>query len=67
MTLAYALDAPADAIAQALAADANGDVWASGAVSPGGYAPVVVRGRDGRRRLVPRQWGVHHRPAGSTW
>lgn len=64
MTLAYALDAPADAIAQALAADANGDVWAGGAVSPGGYAPVVVRGRDGRRRLVPRQWGVPPPPRG---
>lgn len=64
MSLAYVLDAPAHAIAQALAADANGDVWTGGAVNPGGYAPVVVRGRDGRQRLVPRQWGVPPPPRG---
>jgi putative SOS response-associated peptidase YedK len=66
MTLAYT-DATADAVALALAADTNGDVWAGGTVQPGGYAPVVVRGRDGRRRLVPRQW-VCRRPHGAaTW
>lgn len=64
MTLAYALDATADAIAQALGADRNGDVWAGGAVRAGSYAPVVVRGRDGRRRIVPRQWGVPPPPRG---
>ncbi|WP_179504807.1 MULTISPECIES: DUF159 family protein [unclassified Sphingomonas] len=64
MTLAYTLDATADAVAQALGADRNGDVWAGGAVRAGGYAPVVVRGRDGRRRIVPRQWGVPPPPRG---
>eukprot|EP01037_Dinobryon_pediforme_P017544 gene17544-17747_t len=43
----------------------GGDVWPGGGISPGGYAPVVVRGRDRLRRLVPRQWGVPPPPRGT--
>lgn len=65
MSLAYVLDADADAVAKAFGADRNGDVWPGGAVRAGGYAPVIVRGRDRVRRLVPRQWGVPPPPRGS--
>ena len=65
MAQPYRLDAPAQQIAAALAADASGDVWQGGSVAPGGYAPVVVQGQDRVRRLVPRQWGVPPPPGGS--
>ncbi len=65
MAAPYRLDAPADRIAAALGAQQGGDVWPGGGVSPGGYAPVVVRGRDRLRRLVPRQWGVPPPPRGT--
>lgn len=64
MSLAYTLDATAQAIAETLRADVNGDVWAGGTLRAGSYAPVVVRGPDGRRRIVPRQWGVPPPPRG---
>lgn len=60
----YRLDAPANQIAMALGAETNGDVWAGGYVAPGRYAPVVIRGEDGVRRMVPRQWGVPPPPKG---
>ncbi|MBC2665373.1 SOS response-associated peptidase family protein [Novosphingobium flavum] len=60
----YRLDARADQIASALGADTNGDVWGGGDVAPGQYAPVVIRGQDGVRRMVPRQWGVPPPPRG---
>ncbi len=61
----YRLDAPANQIAAAFDADANGDVWEGDYVAPGKFAPVVVRGKDGLRRLVPRQWGVPPPPRGT--
>lgn len=61
----YRLDTAAGGIAAALDAARGGDVWEGGGVRPGDYAPVVVRGKDGRRRLVPRQWGVPTPPRGS--
>jgi putative SOS response-associated peptidase YedK len=61
----YRLDAPADRIAAALGAEAGRDVWAGGGVVPGGFAPVVVRGKDRSRRMVPRQWGVPPPPRGT--
>ena len=60
----YRLDAPASDIAAALGADCAGDVWLGGGVAAGGYAPVVVRGQDRVRRMVPRQWGVPPPPRG---
>ena len=60
----YRLDATAATIAAALGADRNGDVWPGGAVVPSGFAPVAIRGDDGGRRLVPRQWGVPPPPRG---
>ncbi|WP_353228579.1 SOS response-associated peptidase family protein [Novosphingobium sp.] len=60
----YRLDMTAEQIAAALGAEQGGDVWPGGGVMPGGYAPVVIRGRDRRRRLVPRQWGVPPPPRG---
>jgi len=54
----YRLDAPADRIATVLGADPGKDVWQGGSVIPGGFAPVVVRGKAGTRYLIPRQWGV---------
>ena len=64
MTAPYRLDAPADRIAAVLGADPGGDVWQGGSVIPGGFAPVVVRGKGGRRHLIPRQWGVPPPPRG---
>lgn len=58
MPVSYTLDASAQAIGRALNADPAGDVWSGGTLHAGSYAPVVLRGGDGRRRLVPRQWGV---------
>jgi putative SOS response-associated peptidase YedK len=53
----YRLDAPANQIAMAFAADPGSDPWAPDYVAPGKFAPVVVQGKDARR-LVPRTWGV---------
>ena len=64
MTTRYRLDLTADAIAAALAAERNGDVWAGGTLVPGSYAPVVVRGADRQRHIVPRLWGVPPPPRG---
>jgi putative SOS response-associated peptidase YedK len=58
----YRLDAAAPDIAVALGADPGGDVWQSGGVMPGSYAPVVITGQDRTRRMVPRQWGVPAQP-----
>lgn len=63
MPRSYHLDAPAAAIGQALGADAQGDVWQGGTITPTGYAPVVIGGKEGPR-LVPRQWGVPPPPRG---
>jgi putative SOS response-associated peptidase YedK len=59
----YRLDATADAVAQALGAEAGRDVWQGGGVAPGEFAPVVVQGHHARR-LVPRLWGVPPPPRG---
>lgn len=64
MTTRYRLDLPASAIAAALGAEQNGDVWAGGTLHPGSYAPVVVRGADRVRRMIPRLWGVPPPPRG---
>lgn len=58
MTDLYRLDATARDVAVRFGAQAGADPWQGGVVVPGGYAPVIVRGRDRMRRLVPRQWGV---------
>lgn len=63
--MSYRLDATAAQIAQALGADAGGDLWQSGHVEAGSYAPVVIGGPDQVRRLVPRQWGVPPPPRGN--
>ena len=60
----YRLDAPANQIAAAFDAEPGNDPWDGGYVAPGKFAPVVVRGRDGKRRLTPRQWGVPSPPLG---
>ncbi len=54
----YRLDAPSNQIATVFDADAGVDPWAGDYVAPGRFAPVIVLGPDGRRRIVPRQWGV---------
>lgn len=64
MSPSYRLNATASQIANALRADAAGDVWPGGDVVPGGYAPVIVRDRDKGRHIVPRQWGVPPPPRG---
>lgn len=53
----YRLDAPANQIATAFAADPGPDPWAPDYVAPGKFAPVIVQGRAGRY-LAPRFWGV---------
>lgn len=60
----YRLDAPAAAVASALRAEPDGDVWPGGPVAPSGYAPVVIGAAHGMRRMVPRQWGVPPPPRG---
>jgi putative SOS response-associated peptidase YedK len=54
----YRLDAPSNQIATVFDADAGVDPWVDDYVAPGRFAPVVVSGPGGRRRIVPRQWGV---------
>ncbi len=72
MTMLYALDADAAAIAAAFGARAEDDPWAGGHISPGRFAPVVTAGREfvagprgerQPRRLIPRQWGVPPPPS----
>lgn len=63
MVQLYRLDATAAQIAARFHADPGRDPWEGGHVTPGGFAPVVVTGRDGQRRLVPRLWGVPPPPA----
>jgi putative SOS response-associated peptidase YedK len=60
----YRLDGAAAAIAAAFGADPGDDPWQGGSVLPGGFAPVVVAGPGGARRLVPRLWGVPPPPRG---
>lgn len=64
MPSAYRLDAHAAQIGHALRADPAGDVWAGGLVSPGGYAPVVIRDKERGRIIIPRLWGVPPPPRG---
>lgn len=68
----YRLDAVAQAIARAFAAQAGDDPWNGGPVGPGQFAPVITAGREfvagprqGRqpRRMVPRLWGVPPPPS----
>jgi putative SOS response-associated peptidase YedK len=63
MVALYHLSAPAADIAQRFGADQGDDPWAGDYVAPGRFAPVIVRGRDGMRRLVPRLFGVPPPPA----
>lgn len=58
MTQLYRLDASADMIAHALRADPGEDPWEQGYMTPGRFGPVIVTGRVGGRRVVPRFWGV---------
>jgi putative SOS response-associated peptidase YedK len=61
----YRLDAPAHDIAAIFDADPGADPWVGGYVAPGRFGPVVVGGRNGRRVLTPRLWGVPPPPAGN--
>jgi putative SOS response-associated peptidase YedK len=63
MVALYRLDAAAAEIAARFGADPGADPWAGDYVTPGRFAPVIVRGRDGMRRLVPRLYGVPPPPA----
>ncbi len=63
MTALYSLDATADDIARAFHADPGSDPWSGGYATPGRFMPVIIRGRDGGRRIVPRLWGVPPPPA----
>ncbi len=58
MSSLYRLDAPADRIAARFHADQGKDPWQGGYVAPGGFAPVILRGRDRTRLIAPRLWGV---------
>jgi putative SOS response-associated peptidase YedK len=58
MTMLYRLDADAALIARTFDADPGDDPWQGGYVTPGRFAPVIVAGPDGARRMVPRLWGV---------
>jgi putative SOS response-associated peptidase YedK len=58
MTQLYRLDADAATIAQAFGADPGRDPWEGGYVTPGKFAPVIIGGAQGGRRIVPRLWGV---------
>ncbi len=57
MCLLYRLDTPADEIAHWFRADPGADPWPGDYVAPGKFAPVVIS-EKGKRRIVPRQWGV---------
>lgn len=63
MTAFYHLDANATQIAAALRAEPGNDPWQGGYMAPGSYGPVIVRTRDGVRRMAPRLWGVPPPPA----
>ena len=63
MTALYSLDATADDIARDFHADPGRDPWSGGYATPGRFMPVIIRGRDGGRRIVPRLWGVPPPPA----
>ena len=71
MTNLYRLDAPADAIAAALGAEAGNDPWTGDYVAPARPAPVIVSdGRGGSphsfgRWLRPKLWGVPPPPQGT--
>ncbi len=58
MTRAYRLDAPSQAIADALSAHQGPDPWGGGDLAPGEFAPVVVRSqKTGQRVIRPMVWG----------
>lgn len=72
MTTPYRLDVPAALVAERFGVAAGADPWMGGAVSPGGFAPVITAGREfvagprpgrGARRMVPRLWGVPPPPS----
>ncbi len=67
MTMLYHLRADAAAITRTFEAWAGDDPWAGGYIAPGNFAPVITAGREfiagarterGRRRMIPRIWGV---------
>jgi putative SOS response-associated peptidase YedK len=61
----YRLDSPAGEIAALFKASSGDDPWTPDYVSPGRFAPVIIR-KDGARRMVPRQWGVPPPPRVTT-
>lgn len=72
MTMPYRCAASAAQIGQTFGVAAGADPWSGGAVTPGGFAPVITTGREfvagprgmGQpRRLVPRLWGVPPPPS----
>ncbi len=58
MSNLYRLDATAADIAERFQADPGADPWNGDYVAPGRFAPVIVGGAKGGRRIVPRFWGV---------
>lgn len=64
MTNLYRLDTTAAAIAEQFGADPGADPWSGDYVAPGRFAPVIIGGAKGGRRIVPRLWGVP--PPGSA-
>lgn len=58
MASLYHLAASAQAIAERFGADPGRDPWDGGYVAPARFAPVIVTGAGGARRIVPRLWGV---------
>ncbi len=60
----YHLDTAAHVIAETFGAEQGADPWQGGAITPGEFAPVIVRRKDGKRSLTPRLWGVPPPPKG---
>ncbi len=58
MALTYRLDSDSGAIAKSFAAEQGRDAWQGGPVTPGQFAPVIVRaGRKAERLIRPMHWG----------
>ena len=64
MTRAYSLDADSSAIAEAFGAQHGPDPWGGGDLTPGTFAPVIIRSAKTTQRVIrPMVWGY---PAPNT-